>query len=465
MNRDRSLEQTILLEDLIVILGALVLSRGAHAMFWRWIPGLKPPTALTEYAHLLLVFLPTWIFAAEKLGIHRLRVLGGQRLEIVRRVVLTQGWGLAAIGLILTAAQTSLNRSLIVTFLALSTVMLLVTKICQTAWLRRHRGQSRALLVGDAAGFLGTEFTRLRGRPVEPWPEDDPEALRAHLQTTAVDEVVLVGRYPAAKVLAFFEVCAEAGLPVFIPVQAQSESPSESQSESQSQSQSQSQSLPRPDIETVGANNYLVYQPREVDALPLAVKAVLDRLLAGVLVVALLPLMLLVAIAVRLFVGPSVLFLQQRGGLYGKPFRMGKFRTMRLGAEHERPALEAFNDYDGPLFKMKNDPRVTRFGHLLRKSSLDELPQLFNVLLGQMSLIGPRPLPLDETRGLTGRYRRRLSMRPGLSCLWQVSGRNDLSFAERMALDLEYVDRWTLGLDLAILLRTLPAILSGRGAR
>ena len=447
MNRDRSLEQTILLEDLLVILGALVLSRGAHAMFWRWIPGLKPPTALTEYAHLLLVFLPTWIFAAEKLGIHRLRVLGGQRLEIVRRVVLTQGWGLAAIGLILTAAQTALNRSLIVTFLAFSTVMLLVAKVFQTAWLRRYRGQARALLVGDAAGVLGPEFTRLRGRPVEPWPEDDPEALRAHLQTTAVDEVVLVGRFPTTKVLAFIEVCAEVGLPAFIPVEQQS------------------LSLPPPDVETVGASHYLVYQPIEVDALPLAVKAVLDRLLAGVLIAALLPLMVLVAIAVRLFIGPSVLFVQQRGGLYGRPFRMGKFRTMRLGAEQERPALEAFNDYDGPLFKMKNDPRVTRFGHLLRKSSLDELPQLFSVLLGHMSLVGPRPLPLDETRGLTGRYRRRLSMRPGLSCLWQVSGRSDLSFAERMALDLEYVDRWSLGLDLAILMRTLPAILSGRGAR
>jgi exopolysaccharide biosynthesis polyprenyl glycosylphosphotransferase len=447
MNRDRSVEQTILLEDLIVILGALVLSRGAHAAFWRVIPGLKPPTALTEYAHLLLVFLPTWIFAAEKLGIHRLRIIGGQRLEVVRRVVLTQAWGLAAIGLILTAAQTSLNRSLIVTFLGLSTLMLLVTKFFQTAWLRRHRGQARALLIGDASGFLATEFTRLRGRPVEPWSGDDPEALKAHLRTTAVDEVVLVGRYAPARVLAFVETCAEAGLPVFIPVEEQS------------------LSLPPPDVETVGGSHYLVYQPHELDALPLAVKALCDRLLAAVLVVALSPLILLVALSVRLFVGPSVLFFQQRGGLYGRPFRMGKFRTMRLGAEQERAALDAHNDHDGPLFKMKNDPRITRFGHILRRSSLDELPQLFNVLFGQMSLVGPRPLPLDETRGLAGRYRRRLSMRPGLSCLWQISGRSDLSFAERMALDLEYVDRWSLGLDLAILMRTLPAILSGRGAR
>jgi len=107
---------------------------------------------------------------------------------------------------------------------------------------------------------------------------------------------------------------------------------------------------------------------------------------------------------------------------------------------------------------------VTPFGRVLRRTSLDELPQLFNVLAGQISLVGPRPLPVDETAALSGKHRRRLSMRPGLTCLWQVSGRSDLTFAEWMALDLEYVDRWSLGLDLAILLRTLPAIVSRRGA-
>jgi lipopolysaccharide/colanic/teichoic acid biosynthesis glycosyltransferase len=120
---------------------------------------------------------------------------------------------------------------------------------------------------------------------------------------------------------------------------------------------------------------------------------------------------------------------------------------------------------DGPVFKMTNDPRVTRFGRILRRTSLDELPQLFNVLAGQMSIVGPRPLPLDETRALAGRHRLRLSVRPGLTCLWQVSGRSDLTFDEWMALDLEYVERWSLGLDVAIMLRTIPAIVSRRGAR
>jgi len=175
--------------------------------------------------------------------------------------------------------------------------------------------------------------------------------------------------------------------------------------------------------------------------------------------------MLLIALAVLIGIGRPVLYVQRRSGLYGHPFPMLKFRTMRNGAEQEREALNGLNEMDGPVFKMRDDPRVTRLGRVLRRSSLDELPQLFNVLAGQMSIVGPRPLPVEETRALSGRHRRRLSIRPGLTCLWQVSGRSDLTFAEWMALDLEYVDRWTLWLDVAILLRTIPAIVSRRGAR
>jgi len=213
----------------------------------------------------------------------------------------------------------------------------------------------------------------------------------------------------------------------------------------------------------VGNGDYVVYQPRKLEARVLAAKAVADRILAAALIVLFAPVMLLIALAVRL--GGPVLYVQRRGGLYGHPFSMLKFRTMHVGADQERAALDGRNEMDGPVFKMRDDPRVTRLGRILRRTSLDELPQLFNVLAGQMSIVGPRPLPVDETRALTGRHRRRLSIRPGLTCLWQVSGRNDLTFAEWMALDLEYVDRWTLWLDVAILLRTIPAIVSRRGAR
>jgi len=449
VTRDRSLETTVLLQDIVVVLLAMLLSRVAHGALVAAIPSLKPPVAAGEYAHLLLVFLPTWIFAADRLGIHRLQTLTGEKLEIVRRVIMTQAWGVAAIGLILTFAQVSLNRSLIMVFLVMSTALLLVAKALQAPWLARRRGQSRVLLIGEAADEVAREFERLRGRHVEHWTGGDPAALEARFRNGAVDEVVIVGRLPPERMMAYVGACAEAGLPVFLPVPLEP----------------QSLPLPPPDVETVGNSDYVVYQPRKLAAGTLAVKAFADRLLAALLILLLSPLMLLVALTVLIGIGRPVLYVQRRGGLYGHPFRMLKFRTMRNGADKERDTLSGLNEMDGPVFKMRNDPRVTRLGRILRRASLDELPQLFNVLAGQMSIVGPRPLPLEETRALAGRHRRRLSIRPGLTCLWQVSGRSDLTFAEWMALDLEYVDRWTLWLDLAILLRTIPAIVSRRGAR
>jgi lipopolysaccharide/colanic/teichoic acid biosynthesis glycosyltransferase len=146
-------------------------------------------------------------------------------------------------------------------------------------------------------------------------------------------------------------------------------------------------------------------------------------------------------------------------------FRMYKFRTMVADAENGQDALEARNEASGPVFKIRADPRVTPLGRFLRATSLDELPQLWNVLIGEMSLVGPRPLPTRDV----GRFSepwlmRRFSMRPGLTCLWQISGRSDLDFAQWIALDLEYIDRWSLWRDMHILLRTIPAVLRGTGA-
>jgi lipopolysaccharide/colanic/teichoic acid biosynthesis glycosyltransferase len=215
----------------------------------------------------------------------------------------------------------------------------------------------------------------------------------------------------------------------------------------------------------VGPTLYLTYRTQEPELPSRFVKALIDRSVGLVMLLMTLPLTLVIALAVKLSSRGPVLFVQERGGLHGRPFRMLKFRTMREGAEAERAALLAANEMDGPVFKIAEDPRVTRLGRLLRRTSMDELPQLLNVVLGHMSLVGPRPLPLLETRALSGIHRRRLSMRPGITCLWQISGRNELGFREWMALDLQYVDHWSLGLDLAILLRTLPALLTARGAR
>ena len=197
----------------------------------------------------------------------------------------------------------------------------------------------------------------------------------------------------------------------------------------------------------------------------LAVRRLADVLIAVTLLLLLSPLLFAIAVGVKLASPGPVLFRQVRCGLHGRRFTFLKFRTMRTDAERLKPLLEAFNEMDGPAFKMTNDPRVFPFGGFLRRTSLDELPQLWNIIRGDMSIVGPRPAVLEEVRQYEPWQRRRLSMKPGLTCLWQISGRNELTFDEWMRLDLEYIDNWSLWLDVKIAFKTIPAVLLGRGAR
>lgn len=186
---------------------------------------------------------------------------------------------------------------------------------------------------------------------------------------------------------------------------------------------------------------------------------------AALLMLGAIPLAIIAALVKLTSPGP-IFFRQQRSGLNGRPFTLYKFRTMVTNAEQLKHELAAMNEMSGPVFKLVNDPRITPFGKFLRKSSIDELPQLINVLRGEMSLVGPRPLPVDEVRRFNDlAHRRRLSVKPGLTCLWQVSGRNKVKdFKDWVRLDLEYIDNWSLWLDLKILCRTLPVVLTGAGA-
>ncbi len=196
-------------------------------------------------------------------------------------------------------------------------------------------------------------------------------------------------------------------------------------------------------------------------------KPILDFFGALLLLVFLSPLMLVIPILIKLTSKGSVFFKQQRAGLNGAPFTMLKFRSMVTNAEQLKQELAALNEMSGPVFKITNDPRVSPLGRTLRKWSLDELPQLINVLRGEMSLVGPRPLPVDEVKRFDDlAHRRRLSVKPGLTCLWQVSGRNNVNdFREWVRLDLEYIDNWSIWLDLKILWRTIPAVFTAAGAR
>ena len=184
---------------------------------------------------------------------------------------------------------------------------------------------------------------------------------------------------------------------------------------------------------------------------------------AGALLV-LSPVLLTVAAAVKLTSEGPVFFAQERVGKNGRTFRMLKFRSMVVNAEELRAKLEAQNEMDGPVFKIKRDPRITSVGHFIRKTSLDEFPQFINVLRGEMSVVGPRPPLPSEVAQYERWQRKRLSVKPGITCIWQISGRNDVTFEQWVKMDIDYIERWSVWLDLKIFFKTIPAVLLRRGA-
>ncbi len=196
----------------------------------------------------------------------------------------------------------------------------------------------------------------------------------------------------------------------------------------------------------------------------LTLKSSIDRVVAASLIVVTSPLLIACAVGVRLGSRGPVMYRQVRLGLNDTNFAMLKFRSMRVGSDVVRTTIANLNEVDGALFKIRHDPRVTPFGRFMRRWSLDELPQLFNVIHGSMSLVGPRPLPLADIERFDGDARRRILVKPGITGIWQVSGRSDLSWEESLRLDLHYVDHWSLSLDLVLLGKTLMTVIRGRGA-
>lgn len=223
--------------------------------------------------------------------------------------------------------------------------------------------------------------------------------------------------------------------------------------------------LARPRADELNGDPLITLSTGRMDGWPVILKRILDITLSFFLLILFSPLFLVVGILIRLTSKGPVFFLQHRLGLNKRRFQIYKFRTMIADAEKRQAALERFNEQKGPVFKIRHDPRVTPLGRMLRKSSIDELPQLINVLKGEMSLVGPRPLPVRDYKGFdTDWHRRRFSVRPGITCLWQISGRNTIGFDKWMEMDIRYIDEWSLWLDFRILAETIPVILKGTGA-
>ena len=223
--------------------------------------------------------------------------------------------------------------------------------------------------------------------------------------------------------------------------------------------------MSRPRVVTVEDDSIITHNSTRLEGWAVVIKRAIDIAVSLTMSLLLLPVFLITALLIKLTSPGPVFFVQKRLGLNKRHFGIYKFRTMVVDAEKRMKEIEHLNEVSGPVFKIKNDPRITPLGKFLRKTSIDELPQLFNVLMGDMSLVGPRPLPLRDYEGFSEDWqRRRFSVRPGVTCLWQIGGRSSISFEQWMELDLQYIDRWSLLLDFEILLKTIPAVLKGSGA-
>ncbi|HVP60710.1 MAG TPA: sugar transferase [Myxococcaceae bacterium] len=332
------------------------------------------------------------------------------------------------------------------------------------AFLRRRARAPRQVLIvgtGPLGRITGEDLGRCRAQSSYlSWPgESIPEPLRGRylgeagdlpgvLQREVFDEVYLCALPPAQSrsLQAAVRTCETFGVPFALPAY------------------SVRLGRAHPVASRAVADGFLHYVTGSVKPEYQTLKRLLDIGGSAAALWVLFPLLLVVAALVKLTSPGTVFFRQLRVGLHGKKFHMLKFRSMVSNAEALKATLASQNEQSGPVFKMKHDPRVTPLGRVLRKYSIDELPQLVNVLRGDMTLVGPRPPVPQEVALYEPWQRRRLSVPPGLTCLWQVSGRNDVAFEDWMYLDLQYIDHWSVGQDIGLLLKTVPAVVSGRGS-
>lgn len=359
------------------------------------------------------------------------------------------------------ALNLQMSRLVLVFFIPLYTLVLMVRTRAYGVWLRqrgRHRVGSRNVVVVSDAGSKGNwqevlhlenqlGFKIVRELDLASLPL---EVFISTLHDESVELVIFdIKITPMDRLNEAIRACEDEGIEAWLSVDFLEIR------------------YARARFINLGRRPLLVFSRAPENSFELLIKEVMDRVGAAVALILLSPFLVVVALLVKLTSPGPILFRQERSGLAGRPFTMLKFRSMVTNAEQLRDELVHLNEMTGPVFKITKDPRITPLGRWLRRTSVDELPQLFNVLKGEMSLVGPRPLPVYETRAISqNEHRRRLSMKPGLTCLWQISGRNNVpDFAEWVRLDLEYIDNWSIWLDVEILLKTIPVLLFGKGAK
>jgi exopolysaccharide biosynthesis polyprenyl glycosylphosphotransferase len=424
--------------------------------FWDR-PEIQP---FATYAWLILVILLITPPLLEVQGFYD-RPLVASRWQTIWQLFRACGWATVIVILASFLAREQPARGVIVLFGAISFVLVLIKEELIRRWVQSKFGQDqlkRRLLLAGAPGDTMPLRARLKAQShngIEILAEVDLdhtsiEQLVEMLHEHSANGVVLSARHTVfGRVEKVIQACELEGVEVWLLADFFKTQISQTA------------------LDDFEGRPMLVFRSTPEASWQSLGKQVMDAAAASFLIVVSSPFMLAVALLIKCTSKGPVLFRQQRAGLNGKPFTMLKFRSMATDAEQHRHELEVLNEMSGPVFKVSNDPRVTKIGRIIRKFSLDEFPQLINVLRGEMSLVGPRPLPLDEVKRFDElAHRRRLSVKPGITCLWQVSGRNNVKdFRDWVRLDLEYIDNWSLWLDLKILFRTIPVVLLGTGAK
>ncbi len=466
----------VLALDLSLVAAAFLLAYAIRSgLFPQVLPGLfpQPLYPLSSHLPLLPVALLTWmvpLLATGRYRSHRtadLKTEGAAILRVAAAATLLLVFAVFVLRLDQVLLQDRVSRTWMLLFSGLSFVLLLAEKIALRLLardLRKHGLNQRAVLIAGApeavrqlaqsiedhtgwglriVGLIHTDGSGSApgGQPVWGGVDDILRVVSEHV----VDDVffaVTPNELPALQTI--FEALQEQGIQTRIALDLLPPAHSKVQ------------------LDSLAGRPVVTLSPAPSSLPLLLFKRLYDVCIGVVLLTISLPVILVLAILIRITSSGSVLYRQTRCGLNGRRFTMYKLRTMVTDADARRAELKHLNTMSGPAFKMDHDPRITPLGHYLRRFSLDELPQFWNVVRGDMSLVGPRPL--EEKEPYTRRQRRRLSMKPGITCLWQVSGRSDLDFDRWMELDLEYIDTWSPTLDFKIMLKTVPAVLSRRGA-
>jgi exopolysaccharide biosynthesis polyprenyl glycosylphosphotransferase len=403
-----------------------------------------------DYLWLLAIILPTWALLLPLFRVYSELMLPPLE-QIIRltKAILFAGSIFLALQFFISEEPGSRHRLIAALTIGISYLLLVFSRLVR---IKKHGSLDVRHVAVVGTGTAAHEFAR-KIEEHRTWGFKligvfGPQSVRELLGRGGIDELIIVAEREALEEFTeMFVLCEELGVTARVVLNFFPHSIARTELH-------QFAGLPLLSFTTTPTNETLMLVRRGMDIVVTVLIALPVLAVIGVS-----------AILIKLTSPGPVLFTQERCGLNGRLFKMHKLRSMIDNAEQARSEIEALNEMSGPVFKSSRDPRITPIGKILRRFSIDELPQLYNVLRGDMSLVGPRPPLPDEVARYERWQRRRLSMKPGLTCLWQISGRNEVSFQDWMKLDLTYIDNWSLLLDLKILLKTVPVVLLGRGAR